>query len=122
MEKIVDIKEDILYDLGSNILTILLKDHSSDKNIIWATNNYESLGEGYKIKDYITTFSIIGRNNMIIRPRVSKSKEEQNLRIKNNAEVFTPSWICNEQNNLIDEQWFEGKSPFNITKEKIGKQ
>lgn len=29
------------------------------------------------------------------------------------AEVFTPSWICNTQNNLIDEAWFGRKNVFN---------
>ena len=29
------------------------------------------------------------------------------------AEVFTPSWICNAQNNLIDNAWFERKNVFN---------
>ena len=29
------------------------------------------------------------------------------------AEVFTPSWICNTQNNLIDEAWFGRKDVFN---------
>jgi len=35
---------------------------------------------------------------------------------ENKAEVFTPSWVCNEQNNLIDEQWFGRKNVFNIAK------
>ena len=30
------------------------------------------------------------------------------------AEVFTPSWICNAQNNLIDEAWFGRKDVFNV--------
>ena len=40
------------------------------------------------------------------------------------AEVFTPSWICNAQNNLIDNAWFERKDVFNkeISNEKNGKQ
>ena len=118
MERIVDIKEDTLYRLSPSILSILLKDRSSNENIIWATDDYECLGQGFNIKDQITLHSIIGKNNMVIRPRVSKTKEEQTTRIRNNAEVFTPSWICNEQNNLIDDQWFEGKSPFNKSKNK----
>lgn len=31
--------------------------------------------------------------------------------------MFTPSWICNAQNNLVDEQWFGRKNVFNIQKE-----
>ena len=36
--------------------------------------------------------------------------------IKEKAEVFTPLWICNEQNNLIDELWFGKKNVFNFSK------
>jgi hypothetical protein len=32
------------------------------------------------------------------------------------AEVFTPSWICNSQNNLIDLAWFGYSGAFNIEK------
>ena len=34
-------------------------------------------------------------------------------RTKDKAEVFTPSWVCNAQNNLIDEVWFGRKNVFN---------
>ena len=36
-------------------------------------------------------------------------------RTKDKAEVFTPSWICNEQNNLVDDAWFGRKNVFNIS-------
>ena len=29
-------------------------------------------------------------------------------------EVFNPSWICNAQNNLVDEYWFGRPNVFNI--------
>lgn len=113
MENKNDIKENDVIVLNPRILTVLLKDHSSNKNIIWATNHYEALGSLYKKKSEITPSLITGINGMVIQPRTAKSKEQVLDRIKNNAEVFTPSWICNEQNNLIDEQWFKGKSLFN---------
>lgn len=47
-----------------------------------------------------------GKYQEIIRPRAVKSREEQTKRAKDKAEVFTPAWICNAQNNLIDEAWF----------------
>ena len=28
--------------------------------------------------------------------------------------MFTPSWICNAQNNLVDEHWFGRPNVFNI--------
>ena len=118
MEYKNDIKENDVLELNPRILTVLLKDHSSNKNIIWATNHYEELGSPYKKTSEITPSLITGRNGMVIQPRTAKSKEQVLDRIKNNAEVFTPSWICNEQNNLIDEQWFKGKSPFNESVDK----
>jgi hypothetical protein len=42
-----------------------------------------------------------------------KSAEEQIQRIKDKAEVFTPSWVCNAQNNLVDEAWFGRPNVFN---------
>ena len=30
------------------------------------------------------------------------------------AEVFTPSWLCNKQNNLVDNAWFGRDGVFNI--------
>jgi hypothetical protein len=33
------------------------------------------------------------------------------------AEIFTPAWICNKQNNLIDDEWFGYKGAFNIEKD-----
>ena len=49
----------------------------------------------------------------VIQPRSKKAKAEQAKRSKDSAEVFTPSWMCNKQNNLIDEAWFNRKDVFN---------
>ena len=46
-------------------------------------------------------------------PRILKSRDTQTARSREMAEVFTPSWICNAQNNLIDEAWFGRKDVFN---------
>ncbi|WP_347070365.1 hypothetical protein [Faecalibacterium taiwanense] len=48
---------------------------------------------------------------------MEKALEHQTNRTRDKAEVFTPSWICNAQNNLVDEQWFGRKDVFNIQKE-----
>ena len=76
------------------------------------------MGVGYQSGDQISVFSIIKRNGSIIKSRVEKSKKEQSERAKSKAEVFTPSWICNAQNNLIDNAWFERENVFNIEMEK----
>ncbi len=54
----------------------------------------------------------------MIKPRVLKTKEKQNNRTKGKAEVFTPSWVCNAQNNLVDNAWFESENIFNREIEK----
>lgn len=107
--ELVDIKENNIINVDYEILSILLKDRTTKKNIIWATDNYESHGPGYFFSEEITPQKITSYYGRIIRPRVKKSKSEQEIRIKKKAEVFTPSWICNEQINLIDDAWFKRK-------------
>jgi hypothetical protein len=46
-------------------------------------------------------------------PRVKKDKVLQLSRVREMAEFFTPSCICNAQNNLIDNAWFERENIFN---------
>ena len=46
---------------------------------------------------------ITGENGDIIKPRIAKSKEIQQGRVRNKGEVFTAAWVCNYQNNAIDE-------------------
>lgn len=110
---IIDIRES---SIEKEILEILLKDHTTSTpeiqhNIFWATKDYEYLGEGFQEKDEIRYEHIC--DNSIIVPRVLKSKNQQTNRSKEMAEVFTPSWICNAQNNLIDDAWFGRKGVFN---------
>lgn len=107
----VDIKENYIKDLDENLLALLLLDQTTKKNLIWATDNYKA--KGYLSTHSISISSISGKHGSIIKPRTEKSKEEIQLRIRDKAEVFTPSWICNAQNNLIDNAWFGRKDVFN---------
>jgi hypothetical protein len=91
----------------------LLCDHSSGRNIIWATEDYASYGDGFYFYQPIEYPLITGDFEGIIKPRAVKAKEIQEARVKDKAEVFTPSWVCNKQNNLIDEAWFGRKDVFN---------
>ena len=116
-KKQIDIKENYLYRLDWELLTIMLKDHSSGKNIIWATDNYAHRGAGFQRHDHIEISSITGYHGNVVKPRVEKSKKEQIDRIKQKAEVFTPSWICNKQNNLVDNAWFGAEDVFNVEHE-----
>lgn len=112
-EERVDVKENTVIKLDYNLLSILLYDQSSKRNIIWATDNYSSKGLGYQYTDEITVEKITGKRGQVIKPRTKKSKQEQLKRSRDKAEVFTPSWVCNIQNNLIDQRWFEEKNVFN---------
>lgn len=95
------------------VLDILLCDHATKKNILWATENYVYLGESYSQTKQILSKLITGENGNLIMPRVQKDKVLQQSRIKNMAEVFTPSWVCNVQNNMADNVWFEKENVFN---------
>lgn len=117
-EQNIDIKENDLLKIDRSLLEILLKDKTSGKNIIWATDNYSKYGELYTSEKEIKIELITSRHGGVIKPRVEKSKEERLQRVRQKAEVFTPSWVCNLQNNLVDEVWFDRKGVFNIEKER----
>ena len=48
MSNEVDILENDIRDKYPEVLEILLRDHTTQKNIFWATDNYEHLGNSYK--------------------------------------------------------------------------
>ena len=114
----LEIFDDNLAIYGKSLLSILLKDRTTGKNIIWATDDYIQLGEIYRAENEISLNTVNGGNEKFIRPRITKSYEKQNDRTREKAEVFTPSWVCNQQNNLVDEKWFGRKNIFNIAKDK----
>ena len=95
------------------ILKTLLCDRTTGRNIIWADNEYETLGDGYMGDDEITVEKITGMNSGVVKPRIAKEQEKQSKRTKSRAEVFTPSWLCNEMNNDLDETWFGRRDVFN---------
>ncbi|WP_417085385.1 Eco57I restriction-modification methylase domain-containing protein [Lancefieldella rimae] len=98
----------------TRILETLLQDRTTGRNIIWADNEYEALGEGYMGDDEITVDKITGLSSGVIKPRIAKEQEHQSKRTKSRAEVFTPSWLCNQMNNDIDAVWFNRRDVFNI--------
>lgn len=109
----VDILENDIREKYPEVLDLLLLDHSTGKNIFWATGNYQGLGNGYEFSSPILPQLITGDNGDVIMPRVQKDKQMQLSRVREMAEVFTPSWICNAQNNLIDNAWFGRGNVFN---------
>lgn len=113
MQVVIDILENELIEKYPDVLGILLRDQTTQKNIFWATDNYEHLGDTYKFNSEILPELITGEKGNVIMPRVHKDKILQLSRSKEMAEVFTPSWICNAQNNLIDNSWFGKDDVFN---------
>ena len=98
-ENVADILEN---DFSPDILALLLCDHTTGRNILWCTHDYESKGEGYQYADEIRRELITGEHGTIIRPRVLKSKAEQSDRVKDMAEVFTPSWVVKKMVDYVD--------------------
>lgn len=113
MPEPIDILEDKLMKNNPGLLEGLLVDHTTQKNIFWATDSYADLGEGYHWHDAITSQTITGHHEDIIRPRSMKARDEQQKRARQMAEVFTPSWLVNKMNNVIDEEWFGRSDVFN---------
>lgn len=95
------------------LLDRLLKDKTTRKNIIWATDTYESYGTGFKDTEQIRTAALI-RQADLIQPRIEKTLEAQAARTRKKAEVFTPAWLCNVMNNHLDREWFDRETVFNI--------
>lgn len=113
IEKRIDILEDDIAKLDPRILRLLLKDKTTRNNILWCTKDYEGYGPGYEETSQMTVELITGSFSTVIQPRASKPKVIRDMRVKKRAEVFTPSWICNEQNNQVDDTWFGRKNVFN---------
>ena len=95
------------------ILAALLVDRTlsgggNKRNISWATDDY-----GFPHDSQITADQIFEGDKGLILPRIFKHPTLQASRSKYRAEVFTPAWVCNAQNNLVDQQWFGRKDVFN---------
>ena len=106
MEELINFKSYPVKD----VLSELLIDKTTKKNIIFATADYSGIDE----KEEITIDILSRSDSSLIQPRVSKSLEEQTERTRKKAEVFTPSWICNKMNNYFDTDIFAHEGVFNI--------
>lgn len=109
----------------------------SHSTIVWATDLYledpvtktkrKRTQAGFRSFDQMKVRNITDRGRSgarapqklgrVIQPRALKDKVIQQKRVKEKAEVFTPSWVCNVQNNLVDEVWFGRKNVFNLETE-----
>ena len=90
-----------------NVLSKLIMDKTTGKNIIFATDDYISYG--YDDTDQITVNVLLGFDSIDIRPRAMKCQSEQTERTRKKAEFFTPTWIVRQMNNLCENIWREEK-------------
>lgn len=88
-------------------LPVLLQDHTTGKNIIWATDPPHELGVGFA--DEITLEQL---DKIQLVPRVQKRLADQKKRTSKKAEVFTPTWVCKKMTDVAEkdlkgEDWIE---------------
>lgn len=105
-------------ELYTDVIDLLLIDRTTGANITWAVDAYEkSHGAGFGFSDEMKLEQVTGENADMVKPRIAKSAAARAGRTKDKAEVFTPSWVCNLQNGIIDESWFGRPSVFNTMSE-----
>jgi len=97
----IDIRENILRHRGV-LLDVLLLNHTTKKNILWATDSYESYGKEFASQKSIKPELVTGIYGKLIQPRAVKSVEEQRRRTKDKAEVFTPLKVVDQINKAVD--------------------
>ena len=92
------------------VLDTLLKDKSTGKNIIWATDPPEELQtvmyEPVTDKSQITAQQLGLTHYEVVLPRMMKQTDTQQQRTRKKGEVFSPAWVCNKMNNALDADWF----------------
>lgn len=109
-----DISETRLWEQYPDVLKTLLRDRTTGRNIFWATDSYAYREEpGYQYSDPITVEAVTRDGGRVICPRVLKSRGARQGRTRSMAEVFTPAWVCNLQNNIVDDEWFGRAGVFN---------
>lgn len=90
-----DIKE---YNLAPEVLEMLLKDRTTQHNILWGCDDY-----AYPASSQIESFQISNGDTII--PRFEKEKHISNGRRKSKGEVFTPMAIVKKQNDIAERQF-----------------
>lgn len=129
---LIGIQDEIMRLSQLGLLEPLLRDQTTGRNILWATDAYTELGRAYAKNAEITPDLIIGEHSGVIRNRARKDLELQSDRTKSHAEVFTPIWVCNRmidsalaesdqsprkkrKDDFIQTRWLEitcGEAPF----------
>ena len=76
-EEKLDVIEEDIAQYSRELLDILLKDRTTNENIIWATSDYTSHGELYAATEQIYANLITGIYSNLIQPRVAKAHEQK---------------------------------------------
>lgn len=136
--QITDISENNIREQMPEIFNILLIDRTTStadeiNNIIWANDNYSQYNHtAYSPSAQIRPELITGNMAKIIMPRALKPREQQKERTKSKAEVFTPIWVVQKQNDILEKEyanddldtyikrkWLEiscGEAPYMVTR------
>lgn len=132
----IDVIEQQIRELSPDLMKILLTDKTTRGYIRWGSDNYSAYGPEYQADQEMTPDTVAGDIEILrrkdfgadpekeylaivqVQPRVLKTEEEKTRRTRDKAEVFTPSWVCNEQNNVVDAAWFGRDAVFNVAGDK----
>lgn len=88
-----------------SLLNTLLKDKTTQRNIVWASPSYEGMGKAFCSDQPIRRNLLVGKHQSIIQPRVAKHARKQEQRTRSSGEVFTPSWLVDKQVSAVLEEW-----------------
>lgn len=110
MENLIDLKGFPV----NNVLDKLLDDKTTKQKIIFATDDYSYMGSSFTARSQMTIGAVIGIDQFDLQPRITKSLSDQHARTRKRAEVFTPSWLCNQMNNDLEQDWFGDRTVFNF--------
>ena len=106
---VINIQDDILRLNAMGLLTRLLQDKATRGSILWATNAYCQMGDGYEPGNKILPQRITGENSDLIKTRARRAMEQRTERTRQHAEVFTPRSVVSKMNDFCDQQWFGRK-------------
>ncbi len=88
-----------------SLLRTLLKDKTTQRNIVWASSSYEGMGKAFCSDQPIRRNLLVGKHQSIIQPRVAKHARKQEQRTRSSGEVFTPPWLVDKQVSAVLEEW-----------------
>ena len=88
-----------------SLLRTLLKDKTTQRNIVWASPSYEGMGKSFCNDQPIRRNLLVGKHQAIVQPRVAKHARKQEQRTRSSGEVFTPPWLVDKQVSAVLEEW-----------------